>query len=166
MQQQQPGTVTHSRINSLLISRHLTRTRVASRYSVRTSSYFKQLTSYLPVSSYVITCHECIHVTGSGRGNPNIFGCTLHASGWTPPPPLSKFLNPPLDCPETFEVETNWLSHSWTGVLGWEPNSYFIVSAILRFVNNTAISGGAIAFATICDANRKLPVWLPLPFLG
>ena len=38
MQQQQPGIVTHSRISSLLISRHLTRPRVALRYSVRTSS--------------------------------------------------------------------------------------------------------------------------------
>jgi len=45
MQQQQPGTVTHSRISSLLISRRLTKPTVASRYSVRTSSYFKQLTS-------------------------------------------------------------------------------------------------------------------------
>jgi len=36
MQQQQPGTV-HSR--------RLTRPRVASRYSARTSSYFKQRTS-------------------------------------------------------------------------------------------------------------------------
>ena len=35
MQQQQPGTVTHSSISSLLISRRLTRPRVASRYSVR-----------------------------------------------------------------------------------------------------------------------------------
>ena len=35
MQQQQPGTVTHSRISSLLISRRLTRPRVTSRYSVR-----------------------------------------------------------------------------------------------------------------------------------
>ena len=34
MQQQQPGTVTHSRISSLLMSRRLTRPRVASRYSV------------------------------------------------------------------------------------------------------------------------------------
>jgi len=32
MQQQQPGTVTHSRISSLLISRRLTRPRVALRY--------------------------------------------------------------------------------------------------------------------------------------
>jgi len=39
MQQQPPGTVTHSRISSLLISRRLTRPRVASRYSARTSSY-------------------------------------------------------------------------------------------------------------------------------
>jgi len=38
MQQQQPGIVTHSRINSLMISRRLSRPRVASRYSVRTSS--------------------------------------------------------------------------------------------------------------------------------
>jgi len=45
MHQQQPGTVTHSHISSLLISRRLTRPRDASRYSVRTSSYFKQLTS-------------------------------------------------------------------------------------------------------------------------
>jgi len=44
MQQQQPGTV-HSRISCLLISRRLTRPRVASRYSARISSYFKQLTS-------------------------------------------------------------------------------------------------------------------------
>ena len=34
MQQQQPDTVTHLRISSLLISRRLSRTRVASRYSV------------------------------------------------------------------------------------------------------------------------------------
>jgi len=45
MHQQQPGTVTHSCISSLLISRRLTRLRDASRYSVRTSSYFKQLAS-------------------------------------------------------------------------------------------------------------------------
>ena len=50
MQQQQPGTVTHSRISSLLISRRLTRPSVASRYSVGTAS-----------------------VTESGRGNPKIF---------------------------------------------------------------------------------------------
>ena len=43
--------VTHSRISSLLISRHLTRPRVASKYSVWTSS-----------------------VTESERGNPKICG--------------------------------------------------------------------------------------------
>ena len=58
MQQQQPGIVTHSRISSLLISRHLTRPRVALRYSVWTSS-----------------------VTESGRGNPKICGRALRASG-------------------------------------------------------------------------------------
>ena len=47
--QQQLGIVTHSRISFLLISRHLTRPRVASRYSVWTSS-----------------------VTESGRGNPKV----------------------------------------------------------------------------------------------
>jgi len=46
MQQQQLGIVTHSRISSLLISRRLTRPRVASKHSVRTAS-----------------------VTGSGRDN-------------------------------------------------------------------------------------------------
>ena len=70
MQQQQPGIVAHSCISSLLISRQLTRSRVASRYSVRTSS-----------------------VTESGRGKPKICERTLLTSGWTP---LSKFLNPPL----------------------------------------------------------------------
>ena len=35
MQQQQPGRVTHSRISSLLISRHLTGPRAALRYSGR-----------------------------------------------------------------------------------------------------------------------------------
>ena len=34
--------------------------------------------------------YEHIHVTGSGRGIPKIFGCTSRASGWTL---LSKFLN-------------------------------------------------------------------------
>ena len=39
MQQQQPGTVTHSRISFLLISRLLTRPRVVSRYSFRTFAW-------------------------------------------------------------------------------------------------------------------------------
>jgi len=42
MKQQQPGTV-HSRISSLQISRRLTRPRVASSYSARTSSHFNPL---------------------------------------------------------------------------------------------------------------------------
>ena len=65
MQQQQPGTVTHS--CSLLISWRLTRLRVASRYSARTSSYFKVLTRYLPVSSdnnYL--CYKCVNVPEVG----------------------------------------------------------------------------------------------------
>ena len=40
MQQQQLGTVTHANISCLLISRCLSRPRVALRYSVRTYSYF------------------------------------------------------------------------------------------------------------------------------
>ena len=44
--QQQPSTVTHSRISSLLITRCLTRPRVASQYSVGISSYFE--TEVLP----------------------------------------------------------------------------------------------------------------------
>jgi len=79
MQQKQPGTVTHTHFSSLLISRCLTRPRVASRYSVRTSSYFKQLMhDWLATKS---VCHECINMTGSGRGNPNTFGCASCASG-------------------------------------------------------------------------------------
>ena len=41
MQQQQPGTVSHSCISSLLISRRLTRPRVAWRYSVQTFTCWK-----------------------------------------------------------------------------------------------------------------------------
>ena len=57
MQQQQPGTVTHSRISSLLISRRLTRPRVASRYSVRNfglpAILNSSLASYQSVAMYV-----------------------------------------------------------------------------------------------------------------
>ena len=56
------------------------RTRDASRYSVRTAS-----------------------VTGSGRGNPKIFGRASRASDWTP---LSKFLNPPLDPTSLYHCST------------------------------------------------------------
>ena len=93
MQQQQPGTVIHSCISSLLISRGLTGPRVASRYSVRTSSYLKHsLASYQSVVT-IITCHECIDVTRSGCGNPKFFRCALCAGGWIP---FCEFLDPPL----------------------------------------------------------------------
>ena len=45
IQQQQPGTVTHMYQFPILISRRLSRPRVASRYSVRTSAIFS-LASY------------------------------------------------------------------------------------------------------------------------
>ena len=41
-----PGTVTHSRISSLLISRRLTRPRVASRYSVRPEGSATRASAY------------------------------------------------------------------------------------------------------------------------
>ena len=68
MQQQQPGTVTYSRINSLQISRRLTRPRLASKYSARTQS----------------------SVTESGRGSQK-FSDALRSPVAEPP-----FLNPPL----------------------------------------------------------------------
>ena len=80
MQQQQPGTV-HSRISSLLISRRLTRPRVASRYSARTFSYFKQLSYQYQSVATIITCVTNALMTGSGRGNPKIFGCASCARG-------------------------------------------------------------------------------------
>ena len=83
--------VTHTHINSLLISRRLPRPRVASRYSVWISSYLIQLASYQ--SATIITCHKCISVTESGRGNSKFSECASCASGWTP---LPKFLDPPL----------------------------------------------------------------------
>ena len=72
----------HSRISSLLISRRLTRPRVAPRYSARTSSYLNNsLTSYRQGyrsyqcsdnNNYVY--YEYINVTESGRGNPKFSG--------------------------------------------------------------------------------------------
>ena len=67
MQQQQPGTVAHSQISSLLISRRLTRPRVASKYSVRTAN-----------------------MTGSGRGSQKIFRRSSRTSSWNPPFWISK----------------------------------------------------------------------------
>ena len=69
MQQQQPGTVIHSRISSLLISRCLTGLRVASRYSVWMFTWPKW--AWHPQFSAAL--------------------CAPVAE-----PPLSKFLNPPL----------------------------------------------------------------------
>ena len=63
MQQQQPGTVTHSLISSLLISRRLTRPAVLNNSPC--------LTSMLRLDNNYV-CHECNHVTGGGRGNPKI----------------------------------------------------------------------------------------------
>ena len=60
MQQQQPGTVTHSRINSLMISRRLTRPRVASRYSVRTSAILNNSPMSLPSYQSVVTIIMCL----------------------------------------------------------------------------------------------------------
>ena len=80
---------THSHISLLLISRRLSRARVASRYSGLRTISNKSLASYY--NNYM--CHEWIYVTGSGWGNPKISGRASCANGWTP---LSKFLNPPL----------------------------------------------------------------------
>ena len=92
MQQQQPGTVTHSHISSLLISRCLSRPRVASKYQFGLPAILNNsLASYN--NNYV--CHKCIYVTGNGRGNPKIFS---RAAAWTP---LSKYLNPPLSISAT-----------------------------------------------------------------
>ena len=51
-------------------------------------------------------CHECIHVTGSEHGNPNIFRCTSCTSDWSPIP---KFLNPPL----VHDVKTELCQTYW-----------------------------------------------------
>ena len=76
---QQPGTDTHSHISFLLISRRLSRPRVASRYSVWTSGY-SLLASYN--NNYVR--HKYVYATGSGRGNTTIFGCASRASAELP----------------------------------------------------------------------------------
>ena len=73
MQQQQPGALTRSRISSLLISRHLTRPRFASKYSFRTSSYFKLLyQSVYSDNNYV--CHECVNLPEVGMVTQNLSG--------------------------------------------------------------------------------------------
>ena len=69
MWQQQPGTVIYTFMYQFLtdLQTFVYRPRVDSRYSVWTSSY--SLASY--DNNYV--CHECVYVTGSGRGNLKIF---------------------------------------------------------------------------------------------
>ena len=76
MQQQQPGTVTHSCISFLLIARCLSRYCLGLEL-LRDIQFALQL--------YVFIRAE------SGRGNLKIFAHTLRART-----PLSKFLNPPL----------------------------------------------------------------------
>ena len=56
-------------------------------------------TSYLPVSSdnnYV--CYECVITYRKSAWQPKFFECASCASGWNP---LSKFLDPPLQCHTT-----------------------------------------------------------------
>ena len=82
--------VTYSRISSLQISRGLTRPRVASRYSVRTSSY-NSVASYQSVATILacvmntLTCRKWAWQLKNFRG-------ALRACAT----PLSKFLDPPL----------------------------------------------------------------------
>ena len=78
IQQWHPATTT--RHSYTLIYQFLTdlqmfvyRPRVALRYSVWTSSYFQQLTSY--DNNYV--CHECICVTEVSMGTQKFWGA-LH----------------------------------------------------------------------------------------
>jgi len=61
MHQQQPSTVTHSRISSLLIPRRLTRTRDALRYSVRIFQLFS-LASYRSVASMVSSDKNYVYI--------------------------------------------------------------------------------------------------------
>ena len=84
---QQPGTDTHSHISFLLISRRLSRPRISSRHSVRTSSY-SLLGSY--DNNYVH--HKCVYTPEVGVATQNFLGA-LCAPVLNP---LSKFLNPSL----------------------------------------------------------------------
>ena len=105
MQQQQPGTATHSCICSSLISWHLTRPR---GIQLGLPAILKQLTSYLPVSSdnnYV--CYECVNGPEVGVASQKILECASCPSGWTP---LSKFLDPPLNAGELHLWSTSILS--------------------------------------------------------
>ena len=84
MQQQQPGTVTHSRISSLLLSRRLT---------IGLELLWDIQFGLAAILNNSLASYQSVVMSESGRGNPNIFGCASCASGWTP---LSKFLNLPL----------------------------------------------------------------------
>jgi len=91
--------------------RRLTRPRVALRYSARTSSYFKQRTSLLRVSSdnnYVR--YECINYRKWAWQSKNF---RVHfVRPWLNP--LSKFLDPPLEhtahCSNSLTALCNGLS--------------------------------------------------------
>ena len=73
------------------------------------------LASYQSVVT-IITCYECIYVTGSGHGNPKIFGCTSCASGWTP---LSKFLDLPLHWSCAVHDFAEFMLHSLASYVLW-----------------------------------------------
>ena len=83
---------THIHISSILISRRLTRPRVASRYSDTLNNSLASFNTHARSDNNYV-CHECIHVAKFRRSNPKFFGCASRTSGWTP---LSKFLNSPL----------------------------------------------------------------------
>ena len=99
---------THSRISSLQISRCLTRPRVASRYSVRTSSYFNRLKPYstLLITSYctlrrkdslcALTCRFCVSRKGGTGGG-----------GWHHPQGAVHMAAARLGCKRTM-VGTGW----------------------------------------------------------
>ena len=87
MQQQQPSTVTHSRISSLRISRRLSWPKLLQDSQFRLPAILNNsLASY--DNNYV--CHGVHLHAESGHGNSKIFART------SPEPSLSKFLNPPL----------------------------------------------------------------------
>ena len=129
--QQQPGTATHSCISSLLISWRLNRPRVASRY-------FKQLTSYPPVSSdnnYV--CCDCVNVPEVGVATPKNLECASCASGWTP---LSKFLDPPLNSGSFGHASTcRWYIEA-SGTLRYDW------ALAVRFFRSVLLSRNAVRF--------------------
>ena len=81
--------VTHSRINSSMISRRLTRPRDI-QFGLP-AILNNSLASYHSVATIIICALTC----RKWAWQPKIFGCASYASGWTP---LYKFLDPPLVC--------------------------------------------------------------------